>query len=802
MGDLRVACRTLIRQPGMTTLAIIAIALGIGLTTTMFGIVNGTLLRGLPFPDSHEIVTVGLYRSAQQRSADIHGDVFRYVSERQQSFSDLAAFATVPANVVGPEGIVDRYSAARITWNMFPLLRTAPTVGRNFLQEEDRPGAEPAVIVSHRIWREQLGSAADAVGRTLRVNGTTMTVVGVMPEGFRFPNVQDLWLPLALSADAKPGTGPLLKTIGRLKPAASKPDARAELSAIAQQLAGEQPERFNGHTLMTKSYAEDYFGTGTIGMLYTMFTAALGVLLIASVNVANLMLGRTVNRTHEMSVRAAVGAGRWRIVRQILTEVFVLAAAGAVLGIGLAHIGLTLFNRGMSLSVAMPYWMDVRMDFFVLAFVTLVTLSAALVAGIVPAVRASRTDVVAVANQQGRVIVNRWVSRVGRGLVVVETALACAISVSSGLVTTAIVRASNVDFGFAQSDVWTARVVLPAENYANEDKRRETFDRILSGLAAIPGVVSASLSSDIPMGGTLAPHAAIRVEGGQYATDAEYPSVHTMAVSPNVFDTLRVPIVEGRGFDTRDRRDAQPVVVINQSLARTYFPQGAIGRRLASARGARSEWRTVIGVVPDLGVGRLPGDAIREAIYLPADQSPPAAVRLFARTSGPPLNMTSAARRAVSDVDPELPIFLVGTLESTLLDNTWPIRLFGMVFVPFGAVGLLLAAVGLYGVVSYWVNQRVQEIGVRMALGARVGQVLRMVLWQGLAPIALGAAIGIGLALPLGRSLEFMLFGVDPGDVRTIAGMVSVLVVTGLVACLVPSVRAARVDPMKALRHQ
>jgi predicted permease len=783
----------------MSTLAVVALALGIGLTTTMFSIVNGAVLRGLPFPESDRILHLAPFNIANQDDEDARIHTYAELRDRQQSFEELAALHVLTANVVGPGGTPARYRAASITPNMFRLLRVSPARGRDFRDEDGKPGAAPVAIIGDKVWQEQFDRSPAAIGQPLRVNGTAATVVGVMAPGFGFPQNQDLWTALAIDPlGTKYGEGPGLETIGRLKPGVSRDEASAEMATLWRQLEQAYPDRYKGgYTVEVKSYVEEFIGTATVEALLTMLAAVAGVLLIACANVANLVLARAVSRTREIAVRTAVGASRWHVVRQMLVEVLVLAAAGAAAGLALAQAAVTLFNRAI-VDTTPPFWIDVRIDATVLLFVTAVTLAAALVSGIMPAWRASRADLAAVMNDEGRTT-GLKMGRFSRMLVIGEMALSFGLLMMSGLMVRSLVNIAAADFGFAMSDVWSARLTLPQQEYPTDDRKRQVTDAVLDRLQALPGVVTAAAGTAIPLGG---PRYRIKLPGRTYASDRDSHQVHGVQVSPDYFRVLRVGVVEGRTFDGRDRATAPPVAIVNQAFARTYYPQGAVGERFTLADGAHEGWREIVGVVPDLGMGQGPGDTVREAIYLPLAQVPAGTVTLLAHASGPPLDLSAPARDAVRGADANLPIYDIATVKGAFVARTWAFRVFGSLFLAFGFAALLLATVGLYGVMSFSVGRRTQEIGIRMAMGARARDVLAMVVRQGLVQVAIGIVLGAGLGMALGSAMRVLLFRIMPTDPAIFVGVATVLSLTGLAACLVPARRAAAVDPMIALRRQ
>ncbi|MGE0043518.1 MAG: ABC transporter permease [Vicinamibacterales bacterium] len=810
MTDLRLALRMMGKQPGMALLAVIALALGIGLTTTMFSIVNGAVLRGLPFPESDRILHIAPFDLASQDDGEMKVDTFAEVARRQTSFTELAGFQIATANVVGPSGVPERYVGASVTANTFRLIGAAPILGRDFRDEESRPGAEPVVIIGYRLWQELFDGAPDVIGQAVRVNGTPRTIVGVMPQGFLFPVRNEIWPALIVDpgqavAGAAPGArsaGRLqdggLEVIGRLRDGVSRDQASAEMATVWRQLQLEFPDRYDGYTTEVKGYIEEFIGSETVDVLYAMLAAVFGVLIIACVNVANLVLARAAVRSREIAVRTAIGASRWRVIRQTLVEVLVLATAGAVAGLAIAAAGVELFNRAI-VDTQPPFWIDIRIDGTVLLFVTLATVVAALAAGVAPALRASRADLTLVMNDEGRGNSSMRMGRFSRGLVIVEMAVSFGLLVVSGLVIQTIVNLGAVDFGFAMKDVWTARVMLSEADYPGDEQRRQAADAVLERLRALPGVRQAALATAIPYN---APRTAIKFPGREYATERDYPLAHSVTATPGYFEALRVSMVDGRDFDSRDSATGAPTAIVDQSFARTHFPGGAIGQQVALATGDHQEWRTIVGVVPDLGMGRTPGDTVPEAIYLPMAQAPARGLMLVAQAAGVPLELTSVARDAVRALDPNLPLYNVSTIEQSVQQGAWAFRVFGTLFLAFGVSAMFLATVGLYGVMAFSVSRRTQEIGVRMAMGAAGRDVLGLVLRQGLVQVAGGILIGAGLAAVLGNALTVLLFEVSPLDVPTFVAVGAVLALTGLAACLVPALRASRTDPMEALRYQ
>ena len=798
MTDFRLAARMIARQPGMAVLAVVALALGIGLTTTMFSIVNGAIIRGLPFPESDRIYHIAPFNTAERRDTGTRAHTFAEFGRRQRSFEQLAAFRFGMMNVAGSDGIPERYRAAWITANTLRLLRVAPAMGRDFRGEESRSGAAPVAIIGHKVWQERFKGAPGVVGQPLRIDGAMVTVVGVMAPGFGFPQTEDVWMPAVIEADApQSATEVTYQVIGRLGDGVSPEQAKAEMTATWNQLVQGYPDRYDkGFTIQVQPYVEEVIGREAVAALYTMLVAVLGVLVIACANVANLVLARAAGRTREVAVRTAVGATRWQVIRQMLAEVLVLAVAGALAGLGIASAGITLFNRGIA-DTNPPFWIDVRIDGTVLAFVTTIAVIAAFAAGMVPALRASRIDISAVLNDQGRGATGLRIGRLSRGLVMIEMALSFGLLVVAALSIQSIMALSRMDFGFATADVWVGRVALPEQSYKDDARRRQFADALLDRLRAVPGVESAALATNTPLG---APRYPIALPGSTHRHEREYPRAWGITTSPDYFRVLRAKMRKGRPFDARDQAGVESVAIVNESFERKYFPQGAIGRQFAVARGDERPWRTIVGVVPDSNIWSRHEN--QEGFYLALAQAPVDNLAMMLDTSGPPLGVTAAVRHAVRELDPNVPVSGVNTLEGAILQNTWGVRVFGTLFMAFGFSALFLAMVGLYGVMSFSVRRRTQEIGVRMAIGATRGDVLRMVLRHGIVPVAAGMTFGIGLGALLSNALRELVFNMNPHDPATFAGIGFVLLLTGLAACLVPARRAAAVDPIEALRYQ
>ena len=798
MNDFRLAIRMMRRQPLTSLLAIVALALGIGLTTLMFSILNGAVLRGLPFEQSDRLLHIAPFDIQDDDDFEATQWEFSEWRARQHSFDDLAGLYVGNANVVGPDGTPERYRAAWITPNSFALLRTRPVLGRDFDEAAGRPGAEPVAIISDRLWRDRFEQRADVLGQSLRVNGAATTILGVMPPKFAFPVTQDLWIALPVNP-AREGSAARqdLEVIGRLKDGVSRAQASAEMATIQAQLLLDDPVKRDGITTEVKTYVEEFVGTETVQLLTMMLVAVLIVLVIACVNVANLVLARAADRTREVAVRTALGATRFQVVRQTLGEVLVLAAAGAALGLLVAWAGTTMFTRGIA-DTNPPFWIDVRIDRAVLLFVSAITVFAALVAGLVPALRASRGDVAPLLNDEGRGSTGLTIGRLSRGLVVAEMALSFALLVVSALVILSIVNVTRFDAGFSTTDVFAARISLPASDYPDAASRQRFAEAVQERLQALPGVTAAGLSTHLPPGAEEVP---VALPGQTYADERAYPRARVASVSATFFDVLRIRPQQGRVFERGDTAEAPPVAIVSTSFARSRYPGGALGRQLRVVRGDVVQWRTIVGVVQDMPEMDL-GPSVTDGVFLPLAQNPSAFMSLLVHAQGDPLAQTGPVRQAVASLDRNLPIFNATTIQRSLDAGAWGWRVFGTLFTVFGVAALFLATVGLYGVMAFSVSKRTSEIGVRIAVGADPADVMRMVLTQGAWQVGLGIAAGFGLAVLLARAMQIMFFQVSPYDPRVFAAVAVLLLVTGLAAAFVPARRAARVDPMAALRSQ
>jgi len=800
LEGIRHGLRLLRRQPGLTALAVTALSLSIGLTTTMFSILDGLVLRGLPFEHADRLLHLEMQRPATaQYSLEVPVHDFMDWRARQASFEDLAAFRSQDMVLSSAGGGAERFLGSSISASAFRLVGVPAALGRTFSEAEDRPGGPPVVVLGHALWRDRFGSDAAILGRSVRVNGEALTVIGVMPEKFQFPIRDAMWVPLRPDPSAHDrGAGPTLEVFGLLKPGVSLEQARAEMTAIARSLETEHAVANAGLGSVVKPYATEYVGDNGVKMLWVMMATVFGVVVVACANVANLLLGRAAERSRELGIRSALGASRRRLVAHLLSEALVLAGFGGALGLLFARLGVAWFNRSIPLEDA-PFWFEVRVDLAGAAFVLGLVALSALLSGLAPALQASRSDVSDALRDDTRTGTGLRMGRLSRSLVVVEVSLACALLVAAGLMIRSITNLGPGRMPFDTEHVLMARIDLGEAAYPDAARRAAFHQELERRLEAVPGVRAAALMDAPPgIGGS---RGRVMVEGEPVADERGLPLAVWSTVSPRFFETFGVGMQEGRAFTTADGAQAPRVAIVNRAFVRRFFPDGrALGRRVRPVdQGAAPEWLEVVGVAPDLNL-TTPQRPQRECVYLPLAQSPDRQVFVALMTPGAPASLAAPLREAVAGLDPDVPAQHIEPYAATLYEFTWGISVIARSFMAFGAAALLLASVGVYGVMAFAVSRRTREIGIRMALGASRRRVLLMVLGQGARQLALGAALGVALAVALGRLLSAVLVDVSPTDPATFGTVIVTLGLAGLAACLWPARRAARMDPLGALR--
>ena len=800
--DLRYGLRLMAKSPGFTTVAVITLALGIGANTAIFSVVNTVLLRPLPYKDPGRLVWVTDFIPRQNNTLVFDSDYFAW-AKRNQVFEGMAAYSTIDFTLTGV-GDSERLEATRVTAGFFPLLGVAPVLGRTFLAAEDRPGGPQVCVLSHELWQRRFGAAAPIVGKAITLNGKPYTVLGVMPATFEFvENFKPaLYVPFGLReiVGIAPGEMHMIVwVIARLKPGVTIQRAESNLALINRGL--EASYKGGYAKMMAGARAQvmtlDALRVGNVRpALLVLLGAVAFVLVIACANVANLQLARAVRRQKETAIRAALGASRWRLARQLLTESLLLTALGGAAGVELAAWGVSILRTLGPAKI--PHLADVRIDHRVLLFTALVAIVTGILFGLVPVFAATKACPSESLKEGGlRLALGASRQRTRSALSVLQLALALVLLTGAGLLIRSFALLTETDPGFDPHNLLTVRVGLPDARYQKSDLQRAFFQGLLARLRTLPGVSSAEAVVVLPLKGYMMA-AGFEIEGRP-----PRPEVSTAAainiVSPGYLHTIGAPLISGRTFTPQDSAEAPKVVILNQACVRSFFPdESPIGKRIQIAG---MDWATIVGVVGNLRQAGLASRAEPE-IFVPYLQMPYAEMAVVVRTARDPLTLVGALRSQVNSIDRSPPIFDVATMDQLLAEQVASRRFNMLLLGLFAVLALVLAAVGIYGVMTYTVAQRTHEIGIRMALGAEQHDVLGLVLGQGLVLAALGVGIGLMGALALTRFLSSLLYGVKPTDPVTFIAVSFLLAGAALAACYIPARRAAKVNPMVALRYE
>jgi len=798
--DLRYGARMLLKKPGFTLIAVITLALGIGANAAIFSVVNAVLLRPLPFKDPDRLMLIRETKLPQFPEFSVSPGNFLDWRKQNTVFERLVAFSGLSFNMVGT-GDPEQIRGMKVTDGFFATLGAQPQMGRDFLAEEDQPGRDNVVILSHGLWQRRFGGDPNILNQTLTLSGQSYPVIGVMPATFRFggPDL-GLWTPMAFTAQqAQNHGGHWLGAIGRLKPGATEDQARTEMITIAGRLAAQYPGANMGWSVKLMPLLE-FTVRSVKPALIVLLCAVAFVLLIACANVANLLLARAAGRQKEIAIRTALGAGRARIIRQLLTESALLAILGGAAGLLLAKWGMDLLLK--LAPQGLPRMSDVSLDGRALAFTAAVTLLTGVIFGLIPALQASRPNLNETMNDTGRGSTEgRRRQLVRSALVVLEVTSALVLLVGAGLLIKSFWRLQQVDPGFNPDNTLTLSVSLPRTKYPEENQRVAFFQQLLEKVSALPGVQAAGATNPLPLDGDTV--YAFVVQGRAPLPPGAGQSTNFYAVSVDYFKTMGIRLLRGKLFTERDTKEAPHVAVINETMAKKIFPdEDPIGKRITFAGGdSNSDWQEIVGIVSDVKQYGL-DQATPMQTYEPYKQQTSPSMTLVARTSGDPANLTAAIRNAVLQLDKEQPIANIRTLDQILSASIAQQRFSTMLLGVFAAVAMLLAAVGIYGVLSYAVTQRTHEIGIRVALGAARRDVLRLVIGQGMLLTLLGVAAGLAVAFALTRLMSTLLFGVSATDPMTFGLIALLIVAVALLACWIPARRATKVDPMVALRQE
>lgn len=800
-SDLRSGLRALRKYPVLSIGAIVTFGLGLGISTTVFAIANGAMFKALPFDEPDRVVAL-FETKPEQRSGDFPVAVqdLEVWQARQTVFDEIGAYDMDSINLSDDAGRPEHVSAGLLTVAAFDAIKVKPALGRGFEPGDDVVGAPEVVLLGDAVWRDRFGAAADIVGKTIRANGVARRVIGVMPPRFAFPERQAIWLPLRYNASATPrGQGPNFSVIGRLKRGVSIETAHAELSTLAAGLSREFPKTNADVGADLVPYARSELGQEAYALLSTMLGAGIGVLLVACVNVSNLLVARASLRRREVAVRMALGASRARIVGQHLTEALMLALAGGVIGAALSAFGVRRFNDALSADPP-PFWMTFGVDWRVVLFVGGIILIAAILAGATPALHASRVSAGAVLKDDSRSSTSGRFGRLSGALVIAELAISCGLLIAAGLMIKSVAELRMSKLPFAIENVVTMSLDLPPARYRDGAARVRFCDDLLPKLQAVPGIDAVSFSDNLPAGGT--GRDVIQIEGRSYAKDSDYPRVRHATVLPSYFQTFQVAPVRGRSFAASDDDKGLRVALVNESLVREFLSDvEPIGRRIRQGRGnTTAPWLTIVGIVPDLEMQGLGDTDSGAGFYEPLAQATIGSmVEVALRGHQPTSVVLPRVREAISSLDRDLPVYDVLTMTQVVQVQSMYYNIFGAFFVTFGAIALFLASAGLYGVMSFAVTQRTREMGVRSALGASGRRLVLLIMRRSIVQLAMGLVLGLGLWLVAAGPLEPVLYHVSPHDPYVAALVVGVLSVVAMAASLLPALRVAKVDPVSAL---
>ncbi len=795
--DLRYGVRSFLKRPGFLVIAVSTLALGIGATTAMFTVVNSILLRPLQFPEPERIVLIeGINPRQGITQSNVSVPDIADWQQQSQSFEQIAAF--VAGGVLLTTGDeTERVRGTGVTAEFFQLLRTNPASGRALQPADMLAGSEPVAVLSHGLWQRRFGGSADVLNSKVMVTGRPTTIVGIMPPGFSIPNDSEVWTPLAFDPKTEPRDNRYVAVVTRLKPGVSLSQAQAEMDTISQRLAQNYAETNTGWSVRLIELRERLVGQ-VRASLFILLGAVAFVLLIACANVANLLLARAAYRQKEIAVRTALGASRFRVVRQLLTESVMLSVVSGVLGLALSFWLIKLLVSIMPPNSARVD--EIGIDLRVFAFTLGVTLLAGLLFGLFPALQTSRPNLNEMLKDSGRRGSESGArNRAGSLLIVSEIALSFVLLVGAGLLIKSFLQLRKIDPGFNPDNVLAMRLSLPPGKYKQGEPRAQIYKQLVESVKATPGVQSAGAILSLPLGGDTFNVGRGVIPEGRPAVPAEQSNARHLPVTPDYFQTLQIPLKAGRTFTDHDNLEATKVVIVNETMARQLWPgENPIGKRFWIWRDEKFS-REVVGVVGDTkpSLDTVPG----QQMYVPYAQDPTwGSLSLVVRTTGEPSALAGSVREAIRAVDKGVPNYNLKTMNDVVSTSAAPRRVPMLLMSAFAGVAMLLAMLGVYGVTSYYVTQRTHEIGIRMALGAQILDVLKLVLRRAMLLVIAGIGIGVAGALAVTRYLESLLFGVKPVDVFTFMGVALVLAVVVFVACLIPARRAAKIDPLEALR--
>ena len=804
--DIRYGLRGLLKHPGFTAIVVITLALGIGASTAIFSVVDSVLLRRLPYRTADRIVAI---QELDANGKRIQVTSANFLDWRTQStvFEQLAAIRTTTTNLALSDS-AERIDFAQTSANFFDVFGIKPQHGRLFIPQDEQAGHAPIAVISHTLWQRRFGSDPAIVGKPITLDGRNYTVAGVAPAGFQYPDKTEVWLPpLRLVPEMNErqdvtqtrGMG-YLAAVGLLKPGVSLEQAKSEMETITTRLRQQYPDTNNRRFNRVVSLHEHLVGD-TSKVLWLLLGAVTFVLLIGCANVANLLLASAASRQKEMAIRTALGASRFRVMRQLFTESTILALAGGAAGLLVAFWGLTAITK--FLPADFPRLTEIQMDWRVLAFTFVASVVTGILFGLAPALQISRPDVQEAIRETGRgASASLRQRRFRQALIVAEVALCVVLLAGAGLLFRSFLRLQSVQTGFVSQQVLTARLSPSGTNFTDDAAYVNFYNKVIERVSAVPGVQDAGMINTLPL--AKGPTLGLRVEGRPVTTPDKWPYGNYRAVSPNYFRAMSIPIVQGRAFTEQDRDGAARALMVNQELADRVFPnENVVGRRVTfgSFENQQPIWWEIVGVAANVRSLELREEPPSE-VYFSHLQNPFAGMSLVIRSSVEPASLAASVQQVVAEVDKSVPVSNVQTMDHIVSESITQPRFNLFLLALFSTVAMLLSAAGIYGVTAYTVTQRTHELGIRLALGAQVGDVLRMILRQGMIVIGVGLGIGLIAAFLLMRLLRSLLFGVGENDPLTFVAITIVLLLVALVACYVPARRATKVDPLIALRYE
>jgi len=797
--DLQFALRMIFSHRLFSAAVVTTLALGIGLNTMVFTLINAVLFKPVPVPGGAQLVAIRNSNATQSDdSMRVSYPDFREYRAQNSSLAALEAASDEEAVLSETGNPPQAYQMERASAGIFEMLHMQPILGRGFLSTDDKAGAAPVLVLGYGVWKDRYGSSPSVVGRQVRVNEKPATIVGVMPKGFRFPTNVDMWIPLVPTPELEKRTNRPLQVFGMLKSGTGIVQANVDMNGIARRLATQYPDTDKDIGVLVLTFHETYNG-GQIRLIFLLMLAAVGfVLLIACANVANMMLSRALVRQREISIRSALGASRWRVVRQLLIESVLLSTFGGVLGLGLAALGVYWFDLSTQ-NVGKPYWIQFTMDYTVFGYFAALCIFSGLLFGTAPAMRFSRVDLNDVLKEGARSAGKHRGGKLSGLLVIFQFALTLVLLTGAGVFVHSLLENLSANLSVPSEQIMTARIDFPEDRYKDTDARQRFYDQLLPRLKAVPGVTHVALGSDLP--GLGAATSQIEIEHSLVEDAAHRPSVSYVVQSPGYLEAINLQILVGRDFNETDGTANHKVTILTRACAEHFWPnQSAIGKRLRfyDDKNKPGDWVTVIGISANI-VQQFDEKSPKPLLFVPFRQEGWNGMALLVRSSD---NPTSAVRAALQSLDSNLPLRDVNMLPQAIEHRQWYLHLFSKLFSGFALIALMIASVGIYAVLAQATNSRTQEIGVRMALGADARNIVLLVMRRGLWQIVAGLALGVAAALPASRLMASLPLSVSSSDPVVFIIVATLLAVVGLFACWIPARRAAALDPVKAIRYE